>query len=59
MRKIIQIAACQSEDDQSRTLNCFALCDDGTLWNLSTKSSKPGLELFWEPVLDIPQDDEK
>ena len=48
-RKIIQIAHAISSDERGEMV---VLCDDGTLWGLSTYSSD------WCKYPDIPQDNQ-
>ena len=48
-RKIIQIAHAISGDERGETV---VLCDDGTLWGLSTYASN------WYKYPDIPQDNQ-
>ncbi len=51
MRKIIQIAACGTENTQSTQANLrvYALCDDGTIWSMSETQD-------WIKEPPIPQD---
>jgi hypothetical protein len=56
-RKIIQISACQSEDGHARVVNCFALCNDGSLWAFSPVFTGTAVVEGWQRVPEIPQGD--
>lgn len=52
MRRIIQIAA--TPDTTDRYVTMYALCDDGTVWNIAWDMR--GVPTKWSPVPPVPQD---
>ena len=52
-RQVIQIAATATDDAAADML--YALCDDGTMWELYLGGNK-GLQ--WKEIPDVPQPEE-
>lgn len=53
MRKIIQITASESSSETWHYMHLYALCDDGTVWQMETGEISQRRK--WEQLPEIPQ----